>query len=65
MTVFAQNEMARLGVTASDIDRAAVTWCGSKGRETFTEDIEYFRENWWALPGLRAYVENKVTCKER
>jgi len=37
--------------------RAALAWCGKKDRETFPEDIAYFKNNWRALPGLRAYVE--------
>ncbi len=44
-------------VTQADIDAAAVRWCGDKERETFPEDIEYFKHNWSALPGLRKYVE--------
>ena len=42
------------------IERAALKWCGEKERETFPEDLEYFRQNWDALPGLRAHVENEV-----
>jgi hypothetical protein len=45
---------------ALDIDEAvyaaALTWCGEKERETFIEDIEYFKHNWRSLPGLTSYV---------
>ena len=44
-------------VTQADIETAAVRWCGDKERETFPEDIDYFKHNWRALPGLRKYVE--------
>lgn len=49
---------------ALDLDKAikaaALTWCGEKDRETFLSDIEYFRENWEALPGLCAYVDREL-----
>jgi hypothetical protein len=38
------------------VGAAAIKWCGEKDRETFPSDIEYFRTNWRALPGLRDYV---------
>ena len=38
------------------VGAAATKWCGEKDRETFQSDIEYFRTNWRALPGLRDYV---------
>lgn len=38
------------------VGAAAIKWCGEKDRETFQSDIEYFRTNWRALPGLRDYV---------
>lgn len=38
------------------ISEAAVTWCGQKDRETFPEDIAYFKHNWSYLPGLWPYV---------
>jgi hypothetical protein len=46
--------------TPKQIHNAAIKWCGAKGRETFIEDEHYFKENWSALPGLRAYVEREV-----
>jgi hypothetical protein len=46
--------------TAAQINRAALAWCGAKDRETFHDDILYFRANWWALPGLRKWVEQEV-----
>lgn len=42
---------------------AAQTWCGEKDRETFNSDIEYFRNNWSALKGLRPYVEREIGCR--
>ena len=47
-------------VTQADIEAAAVHWCGDKERETFPEDIDYFKRNWRALPGLRKYVEKSA-----
>lgn len=44
----------------ADVYAAAIKWCGEKERETFPEDIAYFRHNWSALPGLRRYVEAVV-----
>ena len=44
-------------VTEADIETAAIRWCGDKDRETFLGDIDYFKHNWRALPGLRKYVE--------
>lgn len=38
------------------VSAAAVIWCGKKERETFVEDIAYFKHNWSSLPGLRAEV---------
>ncbi len=46
--------------TDRQIEAAAIRWCGEKDRETFPEDIEYFRNNWSALPGLRAYVDREI-----
>jgi hypothetical protein len=42
---------------------AAQTWCGEKDRETFNSDIDYFRNNWSALKGLRPYVEREIGCR--
>jgi hypothetical protein len=42
------------------IDKAAIRWCGEKERETFMSDVLYFKNNWTALPGLRAYVEREL-----
>jgi multidrug resistance efflux pump len=43
-----------------DVDRivslAALKWCGRKERETFMEDIEYFKCNWRSLEGMKATV---------
>ena len=39
------------------VNRAAVTWCGERDRETFSGDVTYFKNNWRAMPGLRRYVE--------
>lgn len=44
-------------VTQADIHAAALQWCSEKDRETFPEDVDYFKCQWWALPGLRARVE--------
>lgn len=40
---------------------AALTWCGGKGRETFLEDVEYFKNNCLSLPGLTDFLVNHVT----
>lgn len=39
---------------------AAIRWCGEKDRETFPGDIEYFKHNWRALPGLRKFVADEA-----
>lgn len=46
--------------TQQQIHAAAIAWCGSKDRETGNDDVLYFRHNWSALPGLRAWVEREV-----
>lgn len=46
--------------TEDQIYQAAIRWCGEKDRETFPEDVEYFRHNWSSLPGLRKYVDDVV-----
>ena len=38
------------------VHAAAIKWCGEKERETFPEDVAYFKGNWAALPGLRQRV---------
>lgn len=38
------------------VDAAAAKWCAAKERPYDNDDMIYFRENWSALPGLRAYV---------
>lgn len=38
------------------VSEAATAWCGRKERETFSEDITYFKENWWALQGMQNFV---------
>ena len=38
------------------VAESAVTWCGEKGRETFPEDIAYFKQNWSSMPGMWPYV---------
>lgn len=43
--------------TKAQIEEAAAAWCGAKSRETFSEDMEYFRHQWQWLPGLKTYVE--------
>lgn len=43
--------------TNDQVEAAAVRWCGQKDRETFPEDIEYFRRNWSSFPGLKKFVE--------
>ena len=40
------------------VHEAAVQWCGEKDRETSMDDIRYFEQNWWALPGMKARVEH-------
>lgn len=35
---------------------AALAWCGKKARETFPEDIAFFRQNWSSMNGLRDEV---------
>jgi hypothetical protein len=47
--------------TPEQIGRAAVKWCREKERETGMDDILYFRHNWRALPGLKAYVVREVS----
>lgn len=42
------------------IYRAAVKWCGEKNRETFPEDIQYFKRNWKHLAGLRSRVDQEM-----
>lgn len=46
--------------TPDQIHRAAIAWCGAKERETFLSDVEYFKANWLALPGLRLWVGREV-----
>jgi hypothetical protein len=46
--------------TNDQVEKAAARWCGQKDRETFPEDMAYFRQNWSGLPGLRKYVEQVV-----
>jgi len=50
----------RVKPTRKQIDAAAIQWCGQKDRETDMYDILYFRENWWALPGLRIFVDQET-----
>jgi hypothetical protein len=38
------------------VDGAAGKWCAAKERPFDNDDVIYFRENWSALPGLRAFV---------
>lgn len=38
------------------VNEAAAAWCGQKDRETFSEDVAYFKHNWSAMPGLWPYV---------
>lgn len=42
------------------VHRAAVKWCGEKDRETFPEDIAYFKHNWRTLPGFRDRVKTEA-----
>lgn len=42
------------------VDRAAITWCGRKERETGQDDIAYFKNNWRALPGLFICVVDEL-----
>lgn len=44
------------------IERAAYRWCGKKERETFLDDILYFRNNWKTLPGLKRYVDEEIAA---
>lgn len=44
-------------VTQADVSAAAIYWVGKKDRETFPEDLEYFRHNWRSLAGMRRCVE--------
>ncbi len=46
--------------TSAQIDAAAARWCGEKERETFYDDILYFRNNWQWFAGLRRYVDEEV-----
>lgn len=54
---------------ALEIDKAvyaaALIWCGEKERETFIEDIEYFKHNWRSLPGLTSYVVREFERRAR
>ena len=54
---------------ALDLDKAvstaALTWCGEKDRETFQSDVDYFKHNWRALPGLTAYVDRELGKRAR
>lgn len=50
--------------TEQEISKAAHRWCGRKGRETFYDDVLYFRNNWQALDGLRALVEYEILITE-
>lgn len=43
---------------------AALQWCSEKERETFPEDIEYFKYNWLAFQGFRDRVEAILKAKE-
>jgi hypothetical protein len=49
--------------TSAEIDNAAIKWCGQKERETFYDDIVYFRHNWNALPGLKKFVDAEVAIR--
>lgn len=51
--------------TDADISNAANKWCGEKDRETFYEDVIYFKHNWSALAGLRRYVEEAVAARTK
>ncbi|MEZ2132497.1 MULTISPECIES: hypothetical protein [unclassified Sinorhizobium] len=42
------------------VSRAAIWWCSEKDRETFLDDIIYFKNNWSSLPGLKKYVEEEL-----
>lgn len=44
-------------LTPEEIHRAAIAWCGQKERETFPEDVAYFKYHWWSAPGLRKFAE--------
>ena len=51
-------------VTPDLVERAAVTWCSIKERETFPEDIAYFRANWDNFNSFRKLVEReKDICR--
>lgn len=54
-------EKVAAGLTKAELEpfvlEAAVQWCGEKERETSLDDIRYFEQNWWALPGMKAWVE--------
>lgn len=52
-----------LAPTDSEIRDAANKWCGDKERETFLSDVTYFRNNWRALNGLKAYVAREVSSR--
>lgn len=54
-----------LAPTANEIQAAAMAWCGDKDRETFASDAYYFRENWHALNGLKAYVAREVSSRAK
>jgi hypothetical protein len=49
-----------LAPTRDEIYVAGNKWCGDKERETFASDHYYFRENWSALNGLKAYVAREI-----
>jgi hypothetical protein len=50
----------RAFATDDQIIRAAIAWCGAKDRETFPEDVTYFKCNWWSMPGLLARIIQEV-----
>lgn len=47
------------------VHAAALTWCGEKERETFLSDVQWFENNWRALPGLTAYVDREIGRRAR
>jgi hypothetical protein len=51
-------------IAATELERAvymaALKWCGEKDRETFPDDITYFKHNWRALAGLKEYVRAEL-----
>lgn len=56
--------MSRPTITQADIRNAATDWCDQKDRETFPEDIEYFKCNWMSLLGLKGYVDKVARRRE-